>query len=254
MKRSFNNGITLIELMIAASILSIVMTVVVHMIRQGSNTMDASVWYRRNLTQLQLGLTRITDDLHRASNDRVYVVDPATSFETIKETPFPFKYIKGDRIGIIIDPDTDAIKKELVISGGGDEENPYERVVFQFLINHLGSKRNDSDDPTYSMLVSAYLKGGELYYEKKWYGSPPVTDVGEYQIPKKRIMKNIDYIYISHQNIPSEFDPSVVDGSVVRIMIKLRDFNINEKRSKLRTISVKKSIHIQVESKMVNSL
>ena len=117
-KRSGKSGMTLVEVMVAAAITSLVMTVLIHIIRQGSDTMDSSVWYRSNLTKLQIGLTRITEDLYKASNERKFVVDPITSLDTIEEVSFPFSYLKGDIIGEVIDPDSDSIIKTTVISGG----------------------------------------------------------------------------------------------------------------------------------------
>ena len=64
---------------------------------------------------------------------------------------------------------------------------------------------------------------------------------------------NIDYIYISHQNNPSLLDPSVIEDSIVRIFIKLKDINSSKNKAKIRTLSLKKSIHINVESKEVSN-
>ena len=121
------------------------------------------------------------------------------------------------------------------------------------MINHLGSTRLGKTSPTYSFVVTGTLKNGELFYEKKWYGTPPTSFVNDVEFSKRRIMQNIDYIYISHQNNFSILEPTLVEDSIIRIVIKLKDLNASENRYKIRTLSLKKSIHVGVESKSVTS-
>ncbi len=254
--RNNNKAFTLVEVMVVAALTSLVLTGVIHMIRQGSDTMDASVWYKDNLTKIQISMNRISEDLYKASNLREYEVDPTTKMDIVKETEHPFSYIRGSIQETITDPDTDTEINSNVIPGvvSKNRETDPERKIFSFIINSLGSSRPGSSSPTYSMIVNVYLKGGDLLYERKWFGPSPPSTVDDFEFHKRVILQNVDYIYIDHRNFTSKLDPTIVEGSVIKLIIKLKDFNTNKIRAKIRTLSLNRSVKINVEAVQVNNL
>lgn len=238
---------TFVEVMMVVTLSALVMTGIIYMVQQGGSHLDSSTWYRENLTKLQIAMNMVTEDLQKASNVSRFAWNATKGINEIQEITTPFLYQPGKDTEMVPDPDTLEPRSRRITRAGKPGDGS-EQKLFSFCINHLGSIRKTTD-PSWTMLVNAWLKEDRIEYERIFKGMAPPSVVGAVPHYRRTIVSNVDYVVLEATNIPSELDPSIVSGSMLKFMIRLKDANAPAKRAEGRTLFMNRSVRLAVPAR-----